>query len=146
MYINCSQFIFPLPSSTPSTPTPLFSLTSTLKAHAQSRITKVSDLLTKKCAAGPVSFHSLSAPLIKRNEKAWPLSIEWRLLGCSVSIFGVNHTGKRKGGGGERRFFFFLKQKSVSEWWLLECCDPLFHIFDPQIFWQGVIVILTQNF
>ena len=33
--------------------------------------------------------------------------------------------------------FFFLTETVVSESWQLECCDPLFHLFDLQIFLPG---------
>ena len=37
---------------------------------------------------------------------------------------------KEEEGGG----FFVCTEMVMSECWLLECCDPQFHLFDPQIF------------
>ena len=41
---------------------------------------------------------------------------------------------KRKEGDVFWVFFFFLTETVVSESVQLECCDPLFHLFDLQIF------------
>ena len=58
---------------------------------------------------------------------------------------------KKKEKKTRKRRRFFLKQKWLSVnvgclSWLLKSCDSQFHLFDPQIFRQEVIVSLASNF